>query len=102
MSAVFAPFGEHDVFAIVFDDHDIFDPFVLDKRVFRMSRPGDAVFGSGVAEHTLAVLRAVIAGVPEFPLIAFAQDPAALADFGVPLALGRREYRISLIGRKLY
>src|SRR5262245_15442540 len=63
-----------------------------------MSRPCDTVFRGGVAEQAPARLAAVVAGVPELPDPVLDQDPAALADLGVPLALFGAEDRPGLAG----
>src|SRR5688572_4100382 len=50
-----------------------------------MSRPVEAVLGRGVAELFLTLTGAVVARVPKMVCACFDQNPAALANGGIPM-----------------
>ena len=81
--AVVGAFGEHGVAVVASDDHDVFDPVARAERILFRSRPVYAVGRRGVAELLDPFVCAVVAGVPEALLVAFA-NPTAFADASIP------------------
>ncbi len=77
--------SEHVPGAVVADDHHVFNRVVGVDRIGRIASPLQAIGGGGVPQHSLAIGGSVVARVPHLPTVAIVQNPAAFADFGIPL-----------------
>ena len=97
MCLVVESFSEHVVAVLVAHNHHVFDPELVDEGILCGAFPVNAIVGGREAEfHDEGLYIGVIACIPHTPLVAFAEDPAAFADFGVPLSglSGEQDFRV--------